>query len=82
LCQQKRKDMKTATFNRVTLSMSRTSSYGHYTISATYRGKQIKAYTTDSEAWDWLDDDSDKELNREAKNHCYNKIKSTYENSL
>lgn len=74
--------MKTATFNRVTLSMSRACGYGQYTISATYRGKQIKAHTTDSEAWDYLDDDSDKERHREAKNHCYNKIKSTYENSF
>lgn len=74
--------MKTATFNRVNMTMSRASGYGHYIVSATYRGKQINAHTTDSEAWDWLDDDTDKQRHREAKKHCYNKIKTTYENSL
>jgi hypothetical protein len=74
--------MKTATFNRVNMTMSRASGYGQYTISATYRGKQIKAHTTDSEAWDYLDDDSDKERNRYAKSHCYWKIRTAYENSI
>lgn len=72
--------MKTSKFNQVSMTMSRASGYGHYVITATYRGKQLQAHTTDSEAWDYLDDDSDKERHRQAKKHCYNKILNAYIN--
>lgn len=74
--------MKTASYRKVKLSIGRSTGYGHYVISATYRGKHLKAHTTDSEAFDWLDDDSDRERHRDAKRHCYSKIVQAYENVL
>lgn len=74
--------MKTATLRKVKLSIGRSTGYGHYTIHATYRGKNLTALTTDSEAFDYLDDDSDREKHKYAKRHCYSKIVQAYENSL
>ena len=69
-----------ATFRKVNLEIRRGSGYGQYVISANYRGKHITAHTNDSECFDWLDDDSNKELHQEAKRHAYSKIVSSYEN--
>jgi len=68
------------TFRKVKLEIRRGSGYGQYIITATYRGKQVKAHTTDSECYDWLNDDSNKELHQEAKKHAYHKIVTAYEN--
>ncbi|WP_373731234.1 hypothetical protein [Bacteroides heparinolyticus] len=69
-----------ATFRKVKFEMKRGNGYGQYIIEARYRGKEIKAHTTDSEAWDWINDDSNKEKHQEALRHCYNKIVETYNN--
>lgn len=66
------------TFRKVNLQIQRSSGYGHYVITANYRGKFIEAQTTDSQAFDWLNDDSDKAKHQEAKRHCYNKIVQAY----
>jgi hypothetical protein len=63
-----------AKFNKVEIEISRLSGYGRYQLSATYKGKEIKAVTNDSECYDWLNDDSNKEKHTEAKRHAYNKI--------
>jgi hypothetical protein len=68
------------TFRKVNLEISRGNGYGQYIVSATYRGKQIQAHTTDSEAFDWLNDDSNREMHQQAKKHCYNKIVAAYQN--
>lgn len=68
------------TFRKVKLEISRGNGYGQYIVSATYRGKQIQAHTTDSEAFDWLNDDSNIEMHHQAKKHCYNKIVAAYQN--
>lgn len=60
--------------------MKRGNGYGQYVIEAHYKGKDIKAYTTDSEAWDWINDDNNKEKHQEALRHCYRKIVETYNN--
>ena len=39
----------------------RANGHGHYTISANYRGREITVSTMNSQTWDWLDDNSDKE---------------------
>jgi hypothetical protein len=75
-----KKQNKMNTFRKVTLEISRGNGYGQYIVSATYRGKQIQAHTTDSEAFDWLNDDSNKAMHQQAKKHCYNKIVSAYQN--
>jgi len=64
----------TQQFNKVKMNIERTSSYGHYKITAFYKGKHISTITTDSEAFDWFNDDSDKMKHREALRHCYCKI--------
>ena len=48
--------------------------YGHYIIKGSYKGKDIKVSTTDSEAWDWFNDESNPKKQMNAKRHCYMKI--------
>lgn len=67
------------TFRGVEFTVSHTCSYGRYLITAHYRGKNVKAETTDSEAYDWYDDDSNKKKHMDALRHCYNKIREAYE---
>ena len=66
-------------FRKVEMEMGRGNSYGQYYVKATYRKKQIKAHTTDSEAWDWFSDDSNKEKHMDALRHCYYKIVAEYD---
>lgn len=70
--------MKRGSFRKVEFTIEHTHMYGHYEIRATYRGKEIKAITTDAEAYDWIDDDSNKEKHRDARRHCYYKIVTNY----
>lgn len=69
-----------ATFRKVNFEMRRGNGYGQYVIEATYRGKKIVAHTTDSEAWDWLNDEGQKNKHRDALRHCYSKIVEAYQN--
>lgn len=69
-----------AKFRKVELSIRRGNGYGQYVISANYKGKYIEASTTDSECFDCLEDDSNREKHQEAKRHAYYKIVSAYEN--
>jgi hypothetical protein len=71
--------MKNGKFRKVNFSISRGNGYGQYIIEATYRGKQVKAHSTDSEAFDFIDDESNMEKHRDALRHCYSKIVSAYE---
>lgn len=70
--------MKIGSFRNVNFTIEKTSMYGHYKIKATYKGKYIDTITTDSEAYDWIDDYSDKYMYQYARRHCYNKIVSKY----
>lgn len=70
--------MKRGSFRKVEFTIEYANMYGHYEIRATYRRKEIKAITTDAEAYDWIDDDSDKEKHRDARRHCYYKIVTSY----
>ena len=69
-----------ATFRKVNLSIEKANGYGQYIISATYKGNDLRIHTTDSECYDWLDDDSNKEKHQAAKRHAYYKIVEAYEN--
>jgi hypothetical protein len=69
-----------ATFRKVNLEISRGNGYGQYIITATYRGKEVKVRTTNSECFDWLNDDSNKEKHQEAKRYAYNAVVRAYEN--
>lgn len=70
-----------AKFRKVEFQMTRGNGYGQYIISAHYRGKDIVAHTTDSEAWDWINDESNKEKHQDALRHCYYRIVGEYEKS-
>lgn len=67
-----------ARFNKVNFEMSRGNGYGQYYIHAKYKGMDIKVHTNNSEAWDWINDDSNKEKHRQALRHCYNKVVQEY----
>ncbi len=69
---------KMATFRKVNMEIKRTSTRGRYLISANYKGKHVEALTTDSEAFDFLEDSSSKEKCLDAKRHCYYKIVEAY----
>lgn len=70
--------MKTGKFRNVNFSIEKMSGYGHYKITATYRGMDIVLVTTDSQAWDWIDDDSDTKKHNDARRRCYAMIVSEY----
>lgn len=67
-----------AKFRKVEFYMSRGNGYGQYLIHAKYKGKDLVIPTTDSEAWDYINDDSNKEKHMNAKRHCYYKIVNHY----
>jgi hypothetical protein len=66
-------------FYGIEFKMRHATSRGRYVIEARYRGKDICAETTDSEAYDWYDDDSNKVKHRDALRHCYHCIQRAYE---
>lgn len=72
--------MKTGKFNKVEFHMTRGNGYGQYYIHSTYKGKVLKIHTTNSEAWDWIDDDTNKEKHMNALRHCYHMIVNEYNN--
>lgn len=67
-----------ATFRKIKLEMS-SRGRGQYTISAMYKGEQINVHSTDSETYDWLNDDSNKEKHQDAKRSAYSAIVRQYE---
>lgn len=69
-----------AYFRKVEIKISKKSGYGQYQVSSFYRGKDVKAHTTDSEMYDWLEDDSNKIKHQEAKQRAYSLIRNTFEN--
>ncbi len=73
---------KEGRYRKVHFIMQRGNGYGLYNIVANYKGKDIITITHDSEAWDYLDDDVNKEKQLEARKHCYYKIVSMYEHLL
>ena len=69
-----------ATFRKVFFNMIRGNGYCQYYIISRYKGVDLKVHTTDSEAWDYINDDSNKEKQMGALRHCYFKIRQAYEN--
>lgn len=69
-----------ASFNKVKFNMIRGNGYGQYYITSRYKGVDIKVHTTNSDAWDWVNDDSNKEKHRDALKYCYNKIVQKFKN--
>lgn len=67
-----------ANFRKVEISIRRGSGYGHYILSAYYRGKKVETSTNDSEIFDWLEDESDKKMHLYAKQMAYRLIVAAY----
>ena len=67
-----------ASFRKIKLEISKSNGYGQYLISAKYRGKYISTHSTNSQAFDWLNDDSNKEKHQDAKRACYCAIVAKY----
>ena len=57
-----------ATFRNINLLIRKTSMYG----------RDVVVYTNDSECFDWLNDDSNKEKHLQAKRHAYSKVVEQY----
>lgn len=70
--------MKCGRFNKVSFTMT-SLGRGQYRIEAEYKGRYVATHSTDSEAYDYLDDDSDPQMHKDALRHCYRKIREEYE---
>ena len=64
------------------VTISRGNGYGQYIVSGLVNGEYIEVPTTDSEAFDWLNDDSNEEKHQEAIAHCNMKLEMAYERKL
>ena len=53
-------------------------SYGHYEVISTYRKKYCSFVTTDSELYDYCDDDTNKRRMYMYQRRCANEIRYTY----
>ena len=67
-------------FRKVEMTIKRYNGYGQYLLQSEYKGKFISVRTNDSEIFDWLEDDSSKIKNLEAKQRAYSLIRNTFEN--
>jgi hypothetical protein len=67
--------MKKTIYNGIEMTISHTSSYGRYRLSALINGERITAETTDSEIYDYFDCDYyDSEDTDFARRAAYNII--------
>ena len=62
------------------IAIKRTRSYGHYRIIGLVEGTEVTCITTDSEAFDYLNDEDYPEKQEEAWAHCERKLIETFEN--
>lgn len=62
------------------IRIARTSQYGHYRITGMVNGIEVSAITTDSEAFDYLNDEDNQEKHEQALAHCEMKLELAYEN--
>lgn len=67
------------TYTITNQTIKRGSGYGQYLISGTVNGVEVKAHTTDSEAFDWFKDDSNEEMHNEAIAHVNMKLELAYD---
>lgn len=62
------------------IKIERTKSYGHYRVTGTVEGVEVSCITTNSEAFDYLDDYENEHKQAEAQAHCEMVLVLTYEN--
>lgn len=62
------------------INIKRASGYGQYLITGQVNGVEVSARTTDSEAFDYLNDDDNHEKRDAAIAHCTFKLELAFEN--
>jgi hypothetical protein len=62
------------------ITITRLSGYGQYLIIGVVNGVEVTARTTDSEAFDYLNDDDYPEKQQQAIEHCTYKLEQAFEN--
>jgi hypothetical protein len=62
------------------IEIKRTKSYGHYRINGLVNGTEVSCITTDSEAFDYLNDEEYPKKQEEAEAHCEYKLIETFNN--
>jgi hypothetical protein len=62
------------------IEISRTKSYGHYRVTGTIDGVEVSCITTNSEAFDYLNDYDNSEKQAAAQAHCEMILELAYEN--
>lgn len=62
------------------ITIKRTKSYGHYRVTGTINSTEVSCITTDSEAFDYLNDDENSDKQAAAQAHCEMILELTYEN--
>ena len=62
------------------ITIKRANGYGHYLISGVVNGVEVSARTTDSEAFDYLNDEDYPEKQEAAIENCTCKLEQAFEN--
>lgn len=62
------------------IQIKRTSSYGRYIITGEVNGIEVKVSTTDSEAFDYLNNEDYPEKQAQAIEHCECKLVESFQN--
>lgn len=62
------------------ITIKGTKYYGHYRITGVVNGTQVSCITTDSEAFDYLNDEDNQEKHEQALAHCVMQLELAYEN--
>lgn len=58
--------------------MSKASGYGHFEIKGRINGEWVKVITTNSEAFDYINDDDNPEKQAEALQYCKRRLEMAY----
>lgn len=61
------------------IQINRTSSYGHYRITGEVNGIEVSCITTDSETFDYLNDEDNEYKSAMAMAHCECKLIEKYD---
>ena len=69
-----------AKFRKLNIEIKSSYGYGQYQIVCIYKKQLIKVHTTNSECYDYLEDDSNKVKHLEAKQYAYSIIVNKYNN--
>lgn len=65
-------------YKKVKIEMTRGIGYGQYRVKAKYKNVNIHVHSTDSQTWDYFDDESNRTKHQQALKSCYQLIVSMY----